>query len=60
MKHKITYFISAYRARLYYKNNRGCHRNDLPCLSCVWEHETDDTDTPWHWILCDRCDWGNR
>lgn len=56
---RIHYLIHAYRARRYYKKDRAYTRNDLPCLSCVWEHEPQDTYTPWHWILCDRCDWGN-
>lgn len=55
---RFYYLLNAYKARKYYRK-RGYGRSSLPCYGCVIEHEPDDTETPWQWILCDRCDWGN-
>lgn len=51
--------IKAIRARIYYKRVQGYDKGSLPCLRCVWEHEPEDTENPWQWILCHECDWGN-
>ena len=59
MRLRLIYLNKAFRARLYYKR-RGYEKIQLPCLSCTWEHDPEDTDTPWAWIYCDKCDWGNR
>ena len=65
MATKLHYFLHALRARKHYKR-QGYKGNDLPCLSCTWErgwNGTSDTHaddgTPWLWVYCDRCDWGN-
>lgn len=56
----LRYLVKAWKARHYYKTERAYTKAQLPCLACVWEHDPDDDETPWHWIYCDRCDWGNR
>lgn len=35
-------------------------QTDGPCPECVIDREPVDSGTPWQWICCDRCDWGNR
>lgn len=57
MSTEIKSIIKAFRARRHYKR-QGYEA--LPCIHCVWEHESLDTETPWQWILCDHCDWGNH
>jgi hypothetical protein len=57
---RIRYALRARQAKRYYRNERGYAPNQLPCASCVWEHDPDDTETPWQWIYCNKCDWGNR
>ena len=54
MKLKLVYLWRAYRARRYYWN-RGYRKTFLPCLSCTWEHDPEDLDTPWAWIYCHKC-----
>ena len=51
--------VKALRARRHYKR-KGYGRGSLPCLHCSWEHEPNDTETPWQWVTCDKCDWGNE
>lgn len=53
----LIYKINAFRAHKHYKR---LGYDTAPCLSCIVEHEPEDTETPWHWVLCDRCDWGNN
>lgn len=48
----VRYFVRAVRARWHYRGPGA------PCLACVWENGDDDT--PYHWIYCTRCDWGNQ
>lgn len=56
----LHYLRNAYRARKFYKQFDFYSRRELPCLRCVWEHEPEDTETPWHWIHCNRCNWNNQ
>lgn len=56
---RLIYLSHAIRARRFYKA-RGYTKAQLPCLSCTWEHDMDYHETPWQWIYCDKCDWGNR
>ena len=56
---RIERVIHAFRARRYYKK-QGYAGNALPCLHCTWGHDPQDHETPWFWIYCDRCDWGNH
>lgn len=57
---RFTYLVHAIRARRYYRDVEGYTPAQLSCLSCVWEHDPEDHDTPWQWIYCDKCDWGNH
>lgn len=53
----LHYLIHAHKARKHYK---ALGYTDIPCYKCVIEHEPEDTESPWHWVLCNRCDWGNQ
>jgi hypothetical protein len=55
----LLFRMRASRARRYYRN-RGYSLAQLPCSSCVWEHDVKNNETPWQWIYCHECDWGNR
>lgn len=57
---RLRTYVYALRARRYYRTVRGYTTAQLPCTHCVWEHDSEDTETPWQWIYCDECDWGNH
>lgn len=50
--------VQAARAWLWYWR-RKAYRGALPCLQCVWWHDSRDPEAPWQWITCE-CEWGNR
>lgn len=55
---KLLNLLDALRARRHYRV-LGYADDALPCIHCLWYHRPEDSETPWQWVLCDNCDWGN-